>query len=38
LADKLVVIKEGTLLLYDERDKVLEALSKQKAVPVTKKQ
>ncbi len=38
LADKLAVIKDGTLLLYDEKDKVLEALSKNKAAAVAKKQ
>ncbi|MEA3456117.1 MAG: ATP-binding cassette domain-containing protein, partial [Campylobacterota bacterium] len=38
LADKLAFIKDGTLLLYDERDKVLEALSKKKVAPITKKQ
>lgn len=37
LADKLAVLKDGTLVYYDERDKVLAALSQNKAA-VAKKQ
>ncbi len=38
LADKLIVIKDGSLLFYDERDKVLAALSPNKASSIEKKQ
>ena len=38
LADKLVVMKEGSLLYYDERDKVLQALSVNKTAALPKKQ
>ncbi len=34
LADKLLVIRDGSLLLYDEREKVIEALMKNKTKKV----
>ena len=38
LADKLILIKDGKIVMYDTRDKVLEFLSQNKVPVIAKKQ